>query len=560
MKIRVYQYKILLLFVIVFLSFAQTGIGSAQIETPTPEPDFTATDTESLLTALTGESFTETAIPFVTETNTPVVVEPSPVVENTEESSAAVVQILIQIQASAVVSESEVRETLKDQGNVIQLDELEKLGVVMLEVPLDQLEEKMRDVQAVAGVGNVELNDSVQALDTIPNDPNWGSQYALTAIRAPQGWDISTGSSAVTIAIVDSGVDLGHIDLAGKIVGGYDFVNNDNVPQDDYGHGTHVAGIAAASGNNGAGMAGVSWGARIMPVKVLGATGTGSFSTVALGIVWAVDHGAQIINLSLGTPSSSFTLQDAVEYAYDRGVLVIAASGNSGSTPVYCPACYPQVMAVGATDVNNQIASFSTYGNEVDIAAPGQSIFSLAPGGYAVKNGTSMAAPHVSGLAAILYSYSGSAATVWNAMQATAFDVGPAGWDQYSGAGLIQMDAAIRFVIPPTPLPVLPDSSSNGNGGTGNPNGILISLPSFTPLPTSSLLPALSPAATTPTLTPLIVSPTFTSTAVPVNSPPPALSGFLKRLVVFQSAPFCWGIFLLLLGLLLIWLMKRGQR
>ena len=239
---------------------------------------------------------------------------------------------------------------------------------------------------------------------------------------------------------------------------------------------------------------------------------------------------------------------------------MIAASGNSGSTPVYCPACYPQVMAVGATDVNNQIASFSTYGNEVDIAAPGQSIFSLAPGGYAVKNGTSMAAPHVSGLAAILYSYSGSAATVWNAMQATAFDVGPVGWDQYSGAGLIQMDAAIRFVIPPTPLPVLPDSSSNGNGGTGNPNGILISLPSFTPLPTSSLLPALSPAATTPTLTPLIVSPTSTSTAVPVNSPPPASSGFLKRLVVFQSAPFCWGIFLLLLGLLLIWLMKRGQR
>ena len=146
----------------------------------------------------------------------------------------------------------------------------------------------------------VEPDYPVQALDTFPNDPSFASQYALTAIHAPQGWDISTGSSSVTIAILDSGVDLNHLDLAGKILQGYDFVNNDNVPFDDYGHGTHVAGIAAALGNNGLGIAGVSWGARILPVKILDASGNGSYSNVATGIIWATDQGAQIINMSLG--------------------------------------------------------------------------------------------------------------------------------------------------------------------------------------------------------------------------------------------------------------------
>lgn len=560
MKNRIFKYRISLLIVMLFLFLGRAGIGSAQVETPSPEPSFTTTASEAAPTVVPEESSTVTVMPLVTETTAPVVVEATPVVENEAASSSVVVQILIQIRASANIPMHEVQENLEDHGNVVQAGELEKLGIVVLEVPLDQLEEKIREVQTVSGVGKVELNDSVQALDTIPNDPSFGSQYALTAIRAPQGWDLSTGSSAVTIAVLDSGVDLGHVDLAGKVVSGYDFVNNDDVPQDDFGHGTHVAGIAAASGNNGAGIAGVSWGARIMPVKVLNSSGSGSFTTVAAGIVWATDQGAQIINLSLGTHSFSFVLQNAVEYAYNHGVLLVAASGNSGSTPVYCPACYPQVMAVGATNSSNQIASFSTYGSEVDIAAPGQSIFSLAPGGYTTKSGTSMAAPHISGLAAILYSYVGNAAAVRTAMQATALDVGPAGWDLYSGAGLIQMDAAIRFIIPPTPTPTRSVSNLNGNGWTANPNGILISLPSLTPSPASSLPPALSTAATTPTSTPLTVSPTPTSTAVPAISPPSALARFMKRLVVFQSAPFCWGVFLLLLGLLLIWYTRRRQR
>jgi len=502
-------------------------------------------------TAATDETPTATLLPLETETATPVGMDASPTVENVPEYSSATVQILIQMQTSP----AEVREKLSGVGNVLQAEELEKLGVLLLEVPLDQLQEKMQEARALDGVGAVEFNDVVQALDTIPNDPNFGSQYALSAIRAPQGWDLSTGSAAVTIAILDSGVDLGHIDLANKIVGGYDFVNNDSVPQDDYGHGTHVAGIAAASGNNGAGMAGVSWGARIMPIKVLDAGGNGNFATVAAGIIWAADHGAQIINLSLGGPTHSFVLQSAVEYAYNKGLLLVAASGNNGAGAVYCPACYPQVMAVGATDENNQIAYFSNFGPEVDIAAPGQNIFSLAPGGYTVKSGTSMSAPHVSGLAAVLYSYAGNASAVRNAMQSSALDVGPAGWDLYSGAGLIQMDAAIRFLIPPTPAPTDSNSSTISSGNIP---------PAISPSLTFTQLPAPLPATPTQTFAPPIASstltsapvatPTSTATLTPAPQPPR-----LKNLHVLLSPYPCIAIALILAGLVMIMIRMKDK-
>jgi len=550
-----FRYKISLLIILVFFLFGQTSLGRAQVETPSPEPSLTVTETPS---AWTGEPTVETVTPLATETTLPVVVDASLTDEYVTESSSAVVQILIQ--TSSNIRLSEVRENLVAHGRMVEGNELEKLGVMILEVPLDQLEEKLIELRSINGVGNVELNDAVQALDTIPNDPNWGSQYALTAIHAPQGWDLSTGSSAVTIAIVDSGVDLGHIDLADKIVGGYDFVNNDSVPQDDYGHGTHVAGIAAASGNNGAGIAGVSWGARIMPVKVLDATGGGSFATVAEGIVWAADHGAQIINLSLGAPSVSFVLQSAVEYASNRGVLLIAASGNNGSTPVYCPACYPQVMAVGATNSSNQVASFSSYGPELEIAAPGQSIFSLAPGGYSTKSGTSMAAAHVSGLAAILFSFAGNSNAVRNAMQATALDISPSGWDQNSGAGLIQMDAAIRFLIPltPTPTSTITAVYSNGSGWSANPNGIFVILPSFTPLSTLSPSASLSTATATQTSTPLIEdSPTPTSTATATSTAEPR-SAIRKNWQILISPYSCGAIGLILAGLALGWFARRN--
>lgn len=205
------------------------------------------------------------------------------------------------------------------------------------------------------------------------------------------------------VAILDTGVQLNHPDLRGKVLQGYDFVNRDYSPNDGNGHGTHVAGIAAAVTNNYTGMAGIAPRASILPVRVLGNDGSGSLQDVANGIVYAANQGAQVINLSLGSPASSSTLQNAIQYAWNRGAVIVAAAGNDNSrTPNY-PANYPNVIAVASTDRYDSRSSFSNYGSWVEVAAPGQSILSTYPGScYAYLSGTSMAAPHVAGLAALL--------------------------------------------------------------------------------------------------------------------------------------------------------------
>ena len=177
---------------------------------------------------------------------------------------------------------------------------IDKLGIRVLKVPRGDVETVVRLLRRRPEILLAEPNYYVYADDTFPNDPGWGSQYGLTNIRAPQGWDLSTGATWVTIAVIDSGVDLSHPDLAYKTLPGYDFVNKDFEPQDDLGHGTHVAGIAAAASNNGEGIAGVSWGANIMPLKVLNNKGGGTYDDVAAAIIWATDNGAQVINMSLG--------------------------------------------------------------------------------------------------------------------------------------------------------------------------------------------------------------------------------------------------------------------
>lgn len=330
------------------------------------------------------------------------------------------------------------------------INSIENLNVWLVQVPFGQVAESIAAFSRCPEVRYAEPNYAVSISETVPGDPDWVLQYGLISLRAPQGWDYSTGSEAVTIAILDTGVDLNHLDLAGKIVPGYDFVNHDALAQDDNGHGTHVAGIAAASGNNGIGVVGVSWGARIMPVKVLNAGGNGSFATLAEGIAWAADHGAQIVNLSLGGASPSAVLEEAVNYAVGKGVVLVAAAGNTGSNFVLYPARYPNVIAVGAVDAANNRMGISNYGPELDLVAPGASIYSTLIGGYGYKGGTSMAAPYVSGLAAILYGMNSSPAAITAEMETTTLDLGAAGFDVYYGFGLIQMDRALRLALPPT--------------------------------------------------------------------------------------------------------------
>jgi thermitase len=409
--------------------------------TLTPPPLTSQAETPEASTP-TSSLTPEPATPTSPETETPAAVSPEP--------DQPTVRLLVNLSKAGLAS---IR---KEEASNTELEEaLAKIGVFILEVPADQAKDQLTNWENQPGVGYAELDQELSALETIPNDPGWINQSGWLSIHAPQGWDLSTGSNAVTIAIVDTGVDYFHPEFMGKLLAGYDFVNLDADPQDDHGHGTHVAGIAAATGNNGLGLAGVAWGARLLPVKVLDRNGNGSNATAAAGIIWATDHGAQVINLSFGGEKASQVLSDAVQYAAARGVILVAAAGNTGRLGLLYPARYSPVIAVGAVDSMGQRAWFSNYGPGLDLVAPGVSIYSTVVGGYGYKNGTSMAAPFVSGLAAILRGLplgTSPEVVTWQ-MQATAQDLGTAGWDEAYGSGLIQMDAAIRLALPPTPTP-----------------------------------------------------------------------------------------------------------
>lgn len=303
-----------------------------------------------------------------------------------------------------------------------------------------------------------EPNYVYKALVTTPNDTYYSVyQWNLRIIGADVAWDTWRGKNTVLIAIVDTGVSPTHPDLAGKMVAGYDFINKDNDPADENGHGTHVAGIAAAISNNGTGVAGVDWNAKIMPVRVLDATGSGSSLNVANGITWAADNGAKVINLSLGDPAYSQTVQSAINYAYAKGVVVVAAAGNSGSSgnPVMYPGAGEHVISVAATDSADNRAGFSEFNQFVDVAAPGVSIASTywntnpanGPLGdiYVGMTGTSMASPHVAGLVSLLIGLhpNWTPDQIEQRIKDTATDLGAPGRDDYYGAGRINAGAAV---------------------------------------------------------------------------------------------------------------------
>ncbi len=276
-------------------------------------------------------------------------------------------------------------------------------------------------------------------------------QWALDRFGIEELWTGSTGTD-VDIAVVDTGVDASHPDLSGRVCPGVSFVGAGGSPQpgggsvDPNGHGTHVAAIAAANTGDGVGIAGVAPSARIIPVSVLDSHGFGSSADVGRGITWAVDHGAEIVNVSLGGARTA-AVDASVRYADDRGVLVVAAAGNGGlGAPAFYPAAIPEVLAVGSFDRSGAISSFSTRGDYVDVAAPGSGILSAAPGGgWVYRSGTSMAAPHVAGTAALILARSPGLdpSMVRDRIESSAQDAGPIGRDRSFGEGRLVPSAAL---------------------------------------------------------------------------------------------------------------------
>jgi thermitase len=558
--------------VLIFLAgtWFQGGVASARQDvtlTASPEPTMEVTETplpeETLLSAASETQETLPPVSPVPESEiteeapsaTPSVVPenlatPSPVPSKVIAFSGEYVpdEILVRFRKSA--STAEINQCLFPSG-AEPISAIEDINVWVIQVPDGTVGEAIAAISACPQVRYAEPNYVAFATDTIPSDANFSFQYGLRNVRAPQGWDYSTGSAAVTIAILDTGVDLDHPDLISKIVPGYDFINNDSLADDDHfqSHGTHVAGIAAASSNNGVGVAGVSWGARIMPVKVLGPLGSGPLSRVADGIIWAANQGAQVINLSLGSDIDSLALRDAVNYAYGRGCVLVAAAGNNNGTVLY-PAIYPNVIAVGSVDGNNTRVSNSNTGEALDLVAPGLLIYSTIRNGYGYNSGTSMAAPYVSGLAAVLYGVpgNGSSSLVTFQMTSSARDLGAAGFDYEYGFGLIQMDAALKQAFSLF-SPSKPENPSHLFAMPTVPTFVLNSLdtPTFFPTPTLT-------STATSTIIPIANSET------PTTTPSQNLEAPQSRAFNLSSWQLpCAGMTFLLAGLLLLWAGRRKR-
>ncbi len=340
-----------------------------------------------------------------------------------------------------------------------------------------------RALEALAGdprFAAVEPSRTLRAAG-VPNDPMLASEWWLDAMNVRPWWDWPQPATPVTIAIVDTGVDLSNPDLAPVLLPGKNFVTAGMQPQDDgvNGHGTHVAGIAAASTNDGIGMAGVAAGARILPVKVLDATENGEDTVVAQGIVWATDQGARVVNLSMeGAPEEPCprAMTDAIAYARSKDVVVVAAAGN-GSSAVACPARIPGVLSVGAVDKSGQAWSRSNRGPQLSLVAPGVAITSTLPtgmGGYGVLTGTSMATPMVSGAAAIVAAAAPSLGetAIREALTSTAKDLGLPGRDDTYGAGIVDVGRALAATAEPvsgvsaSPAVIAPEDAGTAAAAT----------------------------------------------------------------------------------------------
>jgi Subtilase family len=368
-----------------------------------------------------------------------------------------------------------------DRAGAKQTGVVPELGVRIVHVAAANRGATLRSLRSAAAVAFAEPNGLTPPAEVVPNDVWWASESSQIQTHADKAWDVTSGTSGVKVAVLDSGVDLSQPDLTGNLLPGRDFYNNDSDPSDDNGHGTAVAGVAAGRSGNGVGIASYCGGCSILPGKITGSDGYATWSAMASGITWAADQGARVINLSFAGSSGSTTVRDAIAYAHSHGAVITVAAGNSSSSSQTYPAAYPGALAIAAADGYDGLASYSNYGSWVQLAAPGCN--------YATKRssttplfssfcGTSSAAPTAAGIAALAFSYNPSAtnAQVEQALEASA---APNSFTQYGRIDAWGTLAALGAISPaPTaPLnggvPVIVTASGAPLSGAPQPNQTL---------------------------------------------------------------------------------------
>lgn len=373
-------------------------------------------------------------------------------------------EILVGVSASAADMDQTVTQAVPGNAEIVHRNET--LSYVAVKFPSQAADRaKSNFIDAITKKDHIkyaEPNTTHEAFYE-PSDPRFSDQYAPTQVKSDQAWDTTLGDSSVTIAVVDTGAQYDHPDLQSnyKSNPGRDFADDDSDPypdvQSDEYHGTHVSGCAAAVIDNGTGVAGQG-NSSLINGRALDEGGSGSTSDIADAVEWAADQGADIINLSLGGGGYTSTMKNAVSYATDNGALVIAAAGNSGSSSVSYPAAYSECVAISAVDDNEQLASFSQYGEKVELCAPGVDVLSTTTetrGSYERLSGTSMATPVTSGVAGLtLAKWNLTNSELRSHLKNTAEDIGLSENEQGSG----QVDALAA---------VTTDPSDGGGGGGG---------------------------------------------------------------------------------------------
>lgn len=421
-----------------------------------------------------------------------------------QESNYVADEVLVKVRSMDIAERLKFHREINANfsGNISSLNiDILRVGKGEVEQTVERLKRDPRVIYAEPNYKAYayELTDDPAIL----NNLQWGMYKVQAADTGLSAWSIRKNIVASAIAILDTGINQDHEDLKEKII------NNKNCTQsltvdDLYGHGTHVAGIAAASTNNGIGVAGLGYSSMLINAKALGDDGSGAYSWIAQCIIWAADNGAKVINMSLGGSSASKTLEDAINYAAGKGVIVVAAAGNSGnSTPSY-PAYYKNVISVAATDSKDQKPSWSNYGTWVDVAAPGVSIYSTLPNhpssmktlNYGYLSGTSMATPFVSGLAALLIGSGVDSSKVAQLIEDGSDKIVGTGTNWIYGRinALRSLSAFVQPIVFPTSTPTITPSP------TVSPTVIPTSTP--TPTITSTPTPTIASNPTSPVKNP----------------------------------------------------------